>query len=79
MQMFFFIQSYPIPQDEQLEALQLPQADELDDFTEVSPAAVVVLLINPQADISRVRSWLSHSGHWGTDEPITRVSKSVSQ
>lgn len=58
---------------------QLPHADEADDLIVVSPPAPDVLDTNPQADMSRVRSLLSHFGHSGVEPPMTRVSNSFSQ
>jgi len=68
------MKAYPTPQEEQLEDEQLPHADEADDLTRVSPPGPEDFEINPQADISRDRSWLSHDGHSGVAPPITRVS-----
>jgi hypothetical protein len=56
---------------------QLPHAEEADDFTVVSPLLPGILETNPQADIKRVRSWLSHPGHSGIRLPMTRVSNSL--
>jgi len=72
------MEAYPTPQEEQLEDEQLPQAEEADDFIWVWPPGPDDLEINPQADISRDRSWLLHDGHSGVEPPITRVSKSLS-
>jgi hypothetical protein len=77
--MFFFIESYPTPQDEQLEEEHPAHADEPDDLTWVSPPGPADFEMNPQADINLDRSWLSHDGHSGVDPPITRVSKLLPQ
>jgi len=68
---------YPFPQEEQFEDAQLPQ-EEPDDFIVVSPPGPDDLDINPQADISLTRSWLSQEGHSGIEPPITRVSNFLS-
>jgi len=62
-----------------LEDEQLPQADELDDLTWVSLPGPDDFDINPQADISRDRSWLLQEGHSGVEPPITRISNLLSQ
>jgi len=62
-----------------LDDAQEPHADEEDDFTVVSPLPPVTFETKPQADIKRVRSWLSHLGQSGVELLITRVSNSLSQ
>ncbi len=62
-----------------MEDEQLPHADELDDLTVVSLPGPDDFDINPQADISRDRSWLLQEGHSGVEPPITRVSNLLSQ
>ena len=76
----FFHGPYPIPQEPQLLEAQLPQPDEPADLlTWGAPPGPIDLDTNPQADMSRDRSWLSQEGHWGLKLPITRVSKSFLQ
>jgi len=71
---------YPTPQEEQLPAVQLPQAeDAADDVTWVSPPGPVDLEINPHLDSSRDKSWLSQPGQVGVSLPRTRVSNSFLQ
>ncbi len=62
-----------------MEDEQLPQADDPADLTWVSPEGPDDFEINPQADINRERSWLSHDGHSGVELPITSVSKLLPQ
>ena len=62
-----------------MEDEQLLHADEPDDLTVVSPPGPDDFDINPQADISRDRSWLSQKGHSGVEPLITRVSNFLSQ
>jgi hypothetical protein len=54
---------------------QLPQPEApAEVVTWGAPPAPVDLDTNPQVDMSRARSWLSQSGHWGLKLPMTRVS-----
>ena len=76
---FFFMKFYATPHEEQLEDEQLPHPEEADDLTWVSLPGPDDFDINPQADISRDRSWLSQKGHSGLELPITRVSNFLSQ
>jgi hypothetical protein len=71
---------YPTPQEEQLPAVQLPQADDAADVvTWLSPPGPVDLEINPHLDSIRDRSLLSQPGQDGMSLPRTRVSNSFLQ
>jgi hypothetical protein len=70
---------YDTPQEAQLLAAQLPQAeDPAEAVTRLSPPGPVDLETNPHLDISRDRSRLSQPGQAGLSLPITRVSNSFS-
>jgi len=71
--------SYPIPQEEQLEDAQLPQLEVPADLDVVSPEGPDDFETNPQADMSLDRFLLSQDGHSGVVFPITRVSKFLPQ
>jgi hypothetical protein len=71
---------YPTPQEEQLPAVQLPQAEDAADVvTWLSPPGPVDLDINPHLDSIRDRSLLSQPGQDGMSLLRTRVSNSFLQ
>jgi hypothetical protein len=72
-----WVMIYPTPQEAQLPAVQLPQADDADEaVTWFSPPVPVDFETNPQVDISLDRSWLSQPGQAGVSLPRTRASNS---
>jgi hypothetical protein len=71
---------YPTPQEEQLPAVQLPQAEDAADVvTWLSPPGPVDLDMKPHLESSRDKSLLSQPGQAGLSLPRTRVSNSFLQ
>jgi hypothetical protein len=69
---------YPTPQEAQLPAEQLPQAEDAEEVVVwLSPPGPVDLETNPHFDMSRDRSWLLQPGQAGISLPSTRVSNSL--